>query len=624
MIQLTDISKSFQGKAVIDSVSFSINQGDKIGIIGKNGAGKTTLLRIVAGLEPPDEGRIVKSDGFTVGYLPQKDITLNNKLSVIQEVKSGDKKFVKLFSEMEEKKENDPVGYAHIVDEFLNHGGYEIEAKAAKILVSLGFKESDFNEPVSNFSGGWQKKIQIAKLLLSSPSLLLLDEPTNNLDAIYIEWFIEYLNEEKRGVVVVSHDRYFLNGTTDKTWELSGGRLYFYNVPYSKYVPQKQAFTQKKQKEYEEALELISRYKRYVEKNRYNKKTAGRARSREKMLERIVIPKKPEYEEAIEFKIQAKGHLPGDLLIAKDISKSFGSKLVIENVNLIVKPGDRICILGENGSGKTTLLRILAGKLTPDRGEVFVNQSIETGYFSQIDEETLDEDLTPWDMLLSERETITYTEIYTLLSTFDLSEEKMEKKIKYLSGGERSRLRLLILFSKRKDLLILDEVTNHLDLHSREALEDALLQYRGGLVFVSHDRYFIEKIAGRYFIIENNTLRSFIGDYKAYMNIIRKNSNINAEKSKKKTDYFELKERQRQERKKRRHYQKLLAELAKIEDIIESTEAYLKSMEKEFENPDNVDEKIFADYQEKRHRLEDLYRKWEHLNLTIEEIERAL
>ncbi len=631
MIQLYGIYKSFGARGVLEGIDLFIDSTTRLGIVGKNGSGKSTLLSIIAGKLEPDDGKIIKQDNIFVGYLPQKDIVFESDITLYETLKKANKRLYILQEELKRAQKDDPIKYAKLLDEFAMHGGYEYDSKISKVLKKLGFSEKDKERKISEFSGGWQKRIKLAELLLTEPDVLLLDEPTNNLDAIGISWLIEYLNTFKGAYIIVSHDRYLLDKTTRTTAELRKGKLNLYSAPYSKFVVMKEEENRIKQKKYEETIELIQRYRRYVERNRYDKKTAGRAKAREKMLERIEIPEKPEIEEYPEFRIQAKDHLPTELIRAEGIYKSFGDNTVLKGVNFLLRRGERIAILGENGSGKTTFLRILAGRLKPDRGTIYTNPSIEVGYYSQTEEEEVEEeDITPWELLLKEREDITYKEIFTLLSIFDLSEEKMDTPFYKLSGGEKQRTRLMLLFSKRRDVLILDEVTNHLDLYSREALEKALLEYKGAVVFVSHDRYFTEKIKTQYYLLSDGKLTYFTGDYDDFVKLLEKRgekTNVSLTKDTKQSresDYFAFKEQKRKERRLKRNIEKQIEELEKTEKRIEDLESEEKQLLSRFENPDEIKDTDYKRYDEIKKELKDLYRKWEELTITIEKLEQEL
>ncbi len=630
MIQLYGISKSFGARAILEGIDLFIDKNTRLGIVGKNGAGKSTLLSIIAGKILPDDGKIITKDGIKIGYLPQKDVVFESDLTLMEVLKRANAVLFQLKERMDILEKKEPMQYAKLLDEYRMKGGYEYMAKVSKIMKKLNFSEEDAQKKISEFSGGWQKRIKLAELMLSEPDILLLDEPTNNLDAIGIAWLINYLKGFKGAYIIVSHDRYLLDATTNKTGELKKGKLHLYPAPYSKFIIIKEREVLLKQKKYEETIELIQRYRRYVERNRYDKKTAGRAKSREKMLERLKLPEKPEIEEYPEFRIQSMEHLPTELLRCEHIYKSFGENKVLRGVSLLVRRGEKIGILGENGSGKTTLLRILAKRLKPDRGEVFINPSIKIGYYSQIEEEEIDKHLTPWELLLRERENITYKELFTLLSTFGLKEERIETPFYKLSGGERQRTRLMLLFSKRRDLLILDEITNHLDLYSREALEKAIQSYKGGIVFVSHDRYFIEKIKTHYYILKDGKLSYFTGNYDDFIRILEESKEKNQEfqstykNQDKKDDYIKRKEIQRKQRILKRHIQKKADEIEDLERKIEKLEQKEKKMLKSFENPNDIKEESYKEYEELKKELNKLYRKWEELNIEIEKLEQDL
>ncbi len=630
MIQLYGIYKSFGARGILEGIDLFIDRNTRLGIVGKNGTGKSTLLSIIAGILQPDDGKIIKQEGIKIGYLPQKDVVFDSNNTLIETLKRANNTLFELEQAMETAEKKDPIKYAKLLDEYRIKGGYEYDAKISKVMKKLGFSENDREKKISEFSGGWQKRIKLAELLIMEPDVMLLDEPTNNLDAIGISWLIEYLKEFKGAYIIVSHDRYLLDSVTTHTGELNKGKIKIYTAPYTRFIEIKEEEQRLAQKKYEETMELIQRYRRYVERNKYDKKTAGRAKAREKMLERIEIPEKPEIEEYPEFRIYSKDHLPTELLRAENIHMSFGENRVLRGIDLLIRQGEKIAILGENGSGKTTLLRILAGRLKPQKGTVFINPSIEIGYYSQVEGEEIQEDITPWELLLKERENITYKELFTLLATFDLSEEKMETPFYKLSGGEKQRTRLMLLFSKRRDLLILDEVTNHLDLYSREALERALLSYKGGVIFVSHDRYFTEKIKTHYYLLKDGKLIYFTGNYDDFLDILEKGREkkeipeSSSDKQNSKSDYFMFKEQQKKERRLKRKIDKKIDELNEIETKIEEYENKEKELLKKFENPNSVKEEHYKEYDNIKSILKDLYRQWEETTIEIEKLEQKL
>ncbi len=633
MITLRSVHKSFGGNTVLAGIDWVIPQGARIGLIGANGAGKTTLLLIIKGDMEPDEGEVVKRPSLRIGYLPQEPILFQSDRGVVDEAMRGrsdllemEERLAEIESRMAnaEGKELDRLirEHAALRQEFEKAGGYALRSEALKVLRGLGFDEVLIKKRVSELSGGFRARLELAKLLLSEPDVLLLDEPTNNLDIPSLIWLENYLKNFKGTFIVVSHDRYLLDKVVDEIVELERGKLYFYSGNYSKYVVEKrrrEELLREKWKEYErekaKLIRFIERYKAYKDKARL-------VRDRKKKLEKLEPP--PEIIERRGFKIRVRSvrRLPKLVVKLHRVCKGFSGISVLKDIDLEIHRGDRIALMGPNGRGKSTLISIIAGRLKPDSGDVYISDGVEIGYFAQSQTEVLDPTLTVLETMEKEAEEMTLWEIRRLLGAFLFSDDDVFKTVGELSGGERARLALALVFAKPRNFLLLDEPTNHLDIATREALEEALINFDGAYLIVSHDRYFVEKTANKILYLDEE-LFVFHGRYSEYEKILSRGEIRKPAK----------KEKPRRERKpdelriKRRKIRRLREELEKIEARLEELESEKKLIEEELANPDlyrdgeEAREKVTR-YEVLKKELDDLYRKWEELMIKLEKEER--
>jgi ATP-binding cassette subfamily F protein 3 len=531
MIQLSSAGKRFGPKLLFGNLDWLITPRDRVGLVGANGTGKTTLLKMLARLEPADYGEISFAKGITSSYLPQDGLTLSGR-SVLAECMSVFGDLLAMEQEMERLTERiaelDPAGDEyqqvserfHALDtEFRQRDGYSLEAQAGRVLAGLGFPESDWHRRTEEFSGGWQMRIALAKLLLAQPNLLLLDEPTNHLDLEARNWLEEYLRDYPHAYVLVSHDRFFLDVTVNKMVEIWNQRVHFYHGNYEKYLAEKTARRAQIEAAYKNQQERIQQLEVFINRFRYTATKAKQVQSRIKELERMERVEIPPEEKAIHFHFpQPK---PSGRMVAefKRVAKSYGAKQVFREVSFTIQRGDRVALVGVNGAGKSTLLKLLAGIEPLNSGEYQQGHQVEVDYFAQDQYKALDAEARLLDDLahVAPMSLSTQTELRSLLGCFLFSENEVFKRIGVLSGGERNRYALARMLVRPSNFLLLDEPTNHLDLRAKDVLLEALAEYSGTVVFVSHDRYFIDKLATRVFEIAGGEVNVFPGNYEDYL-----------------------------------------------------------------------------------------------------------
>jgi len=531
MIQLSSAGKRFGPKLLFENLDWLITPRARVGLVGANGTGKTTLLKVLARLEPLDYGEISFAKGTTSSYLPQDGLTLSGRtvlaecMSVFGDLLAMEQEMESL---MEKMAELDPEGAEyqqvserfHALDtEFRQRDGYSLEAQAGRVLAGLGFPESDWHRRTEEFSGGWQMRIALAKLLLEKPNLLLLDEPTNHLDLEARNWLEVYLNDYPHAYVLVSHDRFFLDVTVDKMVEIWNQRVHFYSGNYEKYLAEKTARRAQIEAAYKNQQERIQQLEVFINRFRYTATKAKQVQSRIKELERMERVEIPPEEKAIHFRFpqpKASGRMVAEF---KQVAKSYGARLVFRKVSFTIQRGDRVALVGVNGAGKSTLLKLLAGIEPLSEGEYQQGHQVEVDYFAQDQYKALDADARLLDDLAraAPMALSTQTELRGLLGCFLFSEDEVFKRIGVLSGGERNRYALARMLVRPSNFLLLDEPTNHLDLRAKDVLLEALAGFTGTVVFVSHDRYFIDKLATRVFEIAGGEVNVFPGNYEDYV-----------------------------------------------------------------------------------------------------------
>jgi ATP-binding cassette, subfamily F, member 3 len=639
MIQLSGAGKRFGHKLLFEELDWLITPKDRAGIVGANGTGKSTLLKVLAGIESLDYGSMSSMRGITAGYLPQDGLTLSGRtvfaecMTVFSDLQEMEEELESLTHSMADL---DPTGreYAAVADrfhrvdsEFRARDGYAIEAQVGTVLNGLGFSKEDWTRRTEEFSGGWQMRISLAKLLLQKPNLLLLDEPTNHLDLEARNWLEDYLTEYPFAYVLISHDRYFLDVTVDRIVELWNKHAYFYSGNYERYLAQKAERKAQLEAAYKNQRERIEQLEAFINRFRAQATKAKQVQSRIKELEKIERIELPPDESTIHFSFpQPK---PSGRVVAEfqNVSKSYGDKFVFGGVNFIIERGDRIALVGVNGAGKSTLIKLLSGSEPLSSGEYRLGHNVSVDYFAQDQYKELDPNARMLDDLGIAAPRKTQTELRSLLGCFLFSEDDVFKRIGVLSGGERNRYALAKMLLSPSNFLLLDEPTNHLDMRAKDVLLESLAEFTGTVVFVSHDRYFIDKLATRVFEIGGGEVHVFPGNYEDYL--WRKSGKpldislapaaeprpelvpvaVSAEKPAKRVNPMKI--------------QKLRDRCGSVEQDIARTEAEIASLEGELASFRSADEslRVAQKLDDARAGLERLMREWEELSASIQAAE---
>ena len=530
MISVENLKVEFGVKPLFDDVSFVINDRDRIALVGKNGAGKSTMLKILSGLQKPTSGNVSIPNDVTVGYLPQI-MRLSDDTTVKEETRKAfsdntnlAKKIEKLQKEVETRTDYESESYTELLNKFtLEHeryqmmGGENYEAEIERTLTGLGFVRDDFDRPTKEFSGGWRMRIELAKILLSSPDVLLLDEPTNHLDIESIQWLEQFLAQSGKAVVLVSHDRAFINNVTNRTLEITCGHIEDYRVKYDEYLVLRKERREQQMRAYENQQKEIADIKAFVDRFRYQATKAVQVQQRLRQLDKIVPIEVDEVDtSAMRLKFPPclrSGDYP---LITTSLSKSYGEKLVISDVDMTIKRGEKVAFVGKNGEGKSTLVKCIMGEI-PYEGELKVGHNIQIGYFAQNQAQLLDERLTIFQTIDNVAKGEMRLRVNDLLGAFMFGGETSEKYVKVLSGGERSRLAMIKLLLEPVNLLILDEPTNHLDLVSKEVLKEAIKAFDGTAIIVSHDREFLDGLVSKVYEFGGGKVREHLGGIYDYL-----------------------------------------------------------------------------------------------------------
>ena len=633
MILLTasNIKKMFLDETLFDGVSFNVDSADKIGFVGVNGAGKSTLFKIINKEMDYDSGEIFRSKNLNIGYLEQYACADSGR-SIWDEMLTVFNDVIEIEHELEDIRfdiENSTGDLSSLInrqtalqDRFSELDGFYYKSKIKGVLLGLGFSEEQFSLSVDKLSGGQKTRVSLGKILLSSSNLLLLDEPTNHLDIESVEWLEDFLQNYKGAFIVISHDRYFLDRVTNKTFEMEAGRFRSFNGNYSAYAAQREIDKKTEERNYENTMREIERLEGIVEQQkRWNReRNIKTAESKMKVIERLEkeLVKPMNDNEEINFSFKAIQGGGNDVIITEGLGMRFGEKRLFSDADMMIKKGEKVFLLGPNGCGKTTLLKILMGMYTPTEGDYKIGANIHMGYYDQI-QENLSMDNTVFDEIYDDYPTLTHTEIRNALAVFLFRGEDVFKEIKKLSGGERARVELVKLMLKKTNLLIMDEPTNHLDIESREALEAALTEYDGTILMVSHDRYFINKTADRVLYLSPDGIRSFNGGYDDYVKALEQREVVIEKKES--GGAVDYKEQKRIEARKR----KAVNDFNKTEQAINDTEEEITSLTEELNNPDlSVDytklAEISSQIEELNKTLEKLYSDGEALQAEIEEL----
>ncbi|MCG3399877.1 ABC-F family ATP-binding cassette domain-containing protein [Staphylococcus massiliensis] len=640
LLQLNNITKSFDGEDIFQDVNFEVKTGERIGIVGRNGAGKSTLMKIIAGVENYDAGHISKVKNLKLGYLTQQ-MMLNSNKTVFEEMSEPFNHLKEMEAKMQQETnwlsvhadEYDTETYReHIAryetlsNQFEQLEGYQYESKIKTVLHGLNFKEADFDRPINDFSGGQKTRLSLAQMLLKEPDLLLLDEPTNHLDMETTEWLEDYLKFFKGAIIIISHDRFFLDKIVKQVYDVALGEVKHYIGNYGQFIKQRDQYYQKRMREFERQQDEIKRLETFVDKNIARASTSGMAKSRRKTLEKIERIDKPMLDDKqanIQFDFDR--NTGNDVMHVKDLSIGYND-VITEGIHFDVTKGDHIAIIGPNGIGKSTLIKTLSNDLPALNGHVQYGANLKIGYYDQKQAEFKSSKIILdyiWDQYMHLPE----KEVRAILGRFLFVQDDVKKVINDLSGGEKARLQLALLMLERNNVLILDEPTNHLDIDSKEMLEQALKNFEGTIIFVSHDRYFINEIATKVFSMQKGHHRMYIGNYQYYLDKSEEERALNAieeasDGADSKVDTSDVSYQDHKEAKKQ--IRKLEREIASIEQEISSLEAHIESIDEQLTDPEvfNDPEKAaaFADEKEQTEQeLEQIMENWEILQEKLSE-----
>ena len=649
MISIDNLKVEFGVKPLFDNVSFVINDKDRIALVGKNGAGKSTMLKIICGLQKPTSGNVAIPNDTTIGYLPQV-MNLQDNTTVREEVKKAfadiskmKERVDKLNEELAQRTDYESDSYMELVQKFTTEherymmmGAYNYEAEMERTLTGLGFERTDFDRPTSEFSGGWRMRIELAKILLRRPDVLLLDEPTNHLEIESIQWLERFLQQSAKAVVLVSHDRAFINNVTNRTLEITCGRVTDYKVKYDEYVKLRAERREQQLRAYENQQKEIADIKDFIERFRYKPTKAVQVQSRIKQLEKIVPIEIDEVDNsALHLKFPPclrSGDYP---IICEDVEKSYGSHTVFSNVTLTIKRGEKVAFVGKNGEGKSTLVKCIMNEI-PFGGTLKVGHNIQIGYFAQNQAQMLDGELTVFETIDNVARGDIRLKINDILGAFMFGGEASEKKVKVLSGGERSRLAMIRLLLEPVNLLILDEPTNHLDMPSKDVLKEAIKAFDGTAIVVSHDREFLDGLVSKVYEFGGGKVTEHLGgiyDYLQAHNAATIDERLSSlsqtsgnksvssnepqqEPSTGKLSYAEHKEQQKKIRKAERA-------VAESEEKISKMEARIKELDTLLCNPDHASDMVLiTEYTDIKKAIEEEEERWEKLSEELETINK--
>lgn len=635
ILSCKDICKSYGIRDVLKNITFSINEGDKVGIIGANGEGKSTLFKIITKELSQDSGEVFIDKNKTIGYLSQ-NLALNSEKNIYEEALSVFDELLNIESKLSllEIKMNEPYDekkasyheklikdYTTLQDLYSHKGGYVYKGEISRVLKGLGFTENDFYKSINTLSGGQKTRVALCKLLLRKPDIILLDEPTNHLDLEAISWLEDYMKNYKGTVLVISHDRFFLDSVTNNTFEVIAGKVECYNVPYTKFIDLRKKNYEAKLKAYNLQQAEIKRQEAIIEKFRsFNREKSIRAaESREKVLEKMEKIEAPTHEkEASKIKFEASVKSGYDVIHIENMTKSYGDKTLFSNLNLDLKRGEKVALIGENGRGKTTLFKIIMDKVEADKGVKVLGTNVNVGYYDQ-EQSDLNLDKTIIDEVWDEFPNLTTSKLRSYLASFLFTGDDVFKLINTLSGGEKCRINLLKLMLSKSNLLLLDEPTNHLDIMSREALEDAILEYDGTLMVISHDRYFLNKVISRILELKEDGVSEYLGNYSYYqekkLNPSRFESYEELANGKTKT---QLKDEKKKKREAEKEAKAIQLKIKNLEKTISEKEDELNNLQEQlclesiYSNP-SESQRINNEIKSLEELITNLYDEWESL-----------
>lgn len=639
MISLHKISLHFGGFHLFEDISLLISPKDKIGLVGRNGAGKSTLMKLIVGEETPSEGTIAKSSALRIGYLPQQ-LKLTNERSLWEETRLAFTEILKLNAKIEKlTAELSDATVQRTDEEYLELsqgladltakqqilGQHSMEQKAERVLLGLGFERKDFDQPTSTFSGGWRMRIELAKILLQEPDVLLLDEPTNHLDINSIQWLENFLKNYSGAIVLISHDKAFLDGVTTRTMEIVLGKIYDYAVPYSKFLQLRAERRAQQQRAYENQQKLIKDTEDFIERFRYKATKSVQVQSRIKQLEKLERIRIDEVDtRGLNIRFTPPPRSGKIAAAIENLHKSYDTKEVLRGVDVSIERGEKIALVGKNGEGKSTLIKCIVGD-TDFTGKSELGHNVSVGYFAQNQAQLLDEKLTVFETIDQIADGAGKTQVQSILGAFLFSGDDVEKKVKVLSGGERSRLAMIQLLMKPYNFLILDEPTNHLDIHSKELLKEALRNYEGTVLLVSHDRDFLNGLAEKVYEVAHKKVKEYIGGVYDYLEKKQLESleDLNLTKKSAKTEIGELTENKLayEERKElSKQLRKAERKATTCEEEIGVLEERLEGIEQQLAHPSLTDDmdKLSSQYQTIQEQVEKRIELWEQ---AVEEVE---
>ena len=601
MISINNLTVAFGGFTLLNDINFHINDNDKIGLVGKNGAGKSTLLKIILGLNSPTEGKIVRPSGLKIGYLPQqmehaKDKNvIDETLTAFSELFELQKRVEDISLQLAERTDYQSKEYGNLIvslnecnDRLAMLESEPAESQAERVLSGLGFKKEDFTRPTSTFSQGWNMRIELAKILLKKPDMLLLDEPTNHLDIESIEWFEDYLKNFSGAIVLISHDRKFLDNITNRTVEIMLGRIYDYKVPYSTYKVLRKERIEQQRAAYENQQRMIDKTEEFIERFRYKATKSNQVQSRIKQLEKLErIEVDLEDNAAMTVKFPPAPRSGQVVFKAVDTAIGYGSKMIADGINMTIERGEKIAFVGRNGEGKTTMMRVITRELFPLEGEAARGYNVDLGYYAQKQEDILDKSDTVFGTLDKIAVGDIRTRLRDILAAFLFKGEDIDKKVAVLSGGERARLAMAKLMLRPHNLLALDEPTNHMDLLSKDILKQALLRYDGTLIIVSHDRDFLDGLVNKVYEFKDGKVKEHLGGISDFLErkrlanlseLERKNVVPEPEHKAKplqKNNYREQKEQEREVKRRKARIERCENEISQLEDKLKVVEEKL-------------------------------------------------
>ncbi len=646
MISIHNLTVDFGSRLLFDQVSFVINRRDRIALVGKNGAGKSTLLKLIVGLEEPTSGHVSRPKGIRIGYLPQV-MQLKDGNTVYEEVEQAfddirriEEEVARLTDEMAGRTDYDSEGYAQLIEHYTNmsetlalmqQGNYH--AAIEQTLIGLGFERKDFRRPTSDFSGGWRMRIELAKLLLQRPEVLLLDEPTNHLDIESIGWLEQFIASNAGAVILVSHDRAFIDNTTIRTIEIELGHIYDYKTNYSHYVKLREERLQQQLRAYENQQKMIRETEDFIERFRYKATKSVQVQSRIKQLEKVERVEIDERDRsAFHFRFipaQPSGSYP---VTVEGLSKAYGDHVVFSDATYTIARGEKVAFVGKNGAGKSTMVKCIMGELTDYTGKLALGHNVELGYFAQNEAQELRGDLTVYDTIDREAVGDIRLRLNDLLGAFLFGGEASEKKVSVLSGGERARLAIIRLLLQPANFLILDEPTNHLDMRSKDVLKEAIRNFEGTVIVVSHDREFLDGLVTKVYEFADGRVNEHLGGIYDYLQTRRMQTLTELERSRpeeskssreavpeteSKADYRRQKENAKQLR-------ALERAVTACEEKIEALETQLQSIEQQLQDPKNAaDTALFEQYAGVKQELESVLEEWESASEALSEVQAS-